>query len=172
MKKLVYFLLVIMLLPLSVQAKSKVKVYIFTKAEEEYSQAAIEYFKELKEGELGEYFEYKTIEVWDADWQEDYDNRKIADKVVGYFDDVIYGAPYIVVGTKYNLPTFEEEYISEIEDAIEKAYEKKEFKDLVKQAKQEIKDKQKKDTISIISISTAVIVVLGAFIILARKNND
>lgn len=172
MKKVLLILLLIIIIPLEVQAKQKVKVYIFTKENEEYSDAAVNYFKELKETELGEYFEYKVIEVWDEDWQEDSYKRKIADKVAGYFDNTLTGAPYIVISNKYNASSFDIDNTEDIELVIKEAYEKKQFNDLVKVAKDEIKEKQKKDTIAFVTITLVTIIITGSFIVLARKSND
>ena len=172
MKKLICLLIVSLALIVNVNAKSKVKVYIFTQGEEEISSSAVDFFKELKDGEYGEYFDYKEIEVWTKNWEEDYDNRVLADKVASYFDDTIMGAPYIVIGNKYHLSTYTTEYQEEIIEAIEKAYNSKKYEDLIEKAKKEIKSERIKDAIAIITIPIISIALVGGFIILARKNND
>ena len=173
MKKLICLLIVSLALIVNVNAKNKVKVYIFTQGEEEISSSAVKFFKELKESdEYGDLFDYKEIEVWSKNWDEDYDNRALADKVASYFDDMIYGAPYIVIGNKYHLSTFTEEYQEELIEAIEKASTSKKYEDLVEKAKKEIKKQRVKETIAVITIPLVTIIVVGGFIILARKNND
>ena len=96
----------------------------------------------------------------------------LADKVASYFNDTIYGAPYIVIGNKYHLSTYTEEYQEELTEAIDKAYNNKKYEDLVEKAKKEIKSQRVKDTIAVVTIPLAVIVVIGGFVILARKTND
>ncbi|MBR4231172.1 MAG: hypothetical protein IKR74_03325 [Bacilli bacterium] len=172
MKKLICLLIVSLALIVNVNAKNKVKVYIFTQGEEEISSSAVKFFKELKDSEYGDLFDYKEIEVWTKNWEEDYDNRKLADKVASYFDETIYGAPYIVIGNKYHLSTYTEEYQEELIEAIEKASTSKKYEDLIEKAKKEIKSQNVKDTIAIIIIPLTAIIVVGGFIIIARKNND
>ena len=172
MKKLICLLIVSLVLVVNVNAKNKVKVYIFTQGGEEISSSAVEFFKEHKDSEYGDMFNYKEIEVWTQSWEEDYDNRKLVDKVASYFDDTIYGAPYIVIGNKYHLSTYTEEYQEELIEAIEKAYNNKKYEDLIEKAKKEIKSERVKDTIAVIAIPLVTILVVGGFIILARKNND
>ena len=172
MKKLICLLIVSLALIVNVNAKNKVKVYIFTQGEEEISSSAVEFFKELKDSEYGDLFDYKEIEVWTKNWEEDYDNRKLADKVASYFDETIYGAPYIVIGNKYHLSTYTEEYQEELIEAIEKASTSKKYEDLIEKAKKEIKSQNVKDTIAIIIIPLTAVIVVGGFIIIARKNND
>lgn len=172
MKKLICLLIVSLALIVNVNAKNKVKVYIFTQGEEEISSSAVKFFKELKDSEYGDLFDYKEIEVWTKNWEEDYDNRKLADKVASYFDETIYGAPYIVIGNKYHLSTYTEEYQEELIEAIEKASTSKKYEDLIEKAKKEIKSQNVKDTIAIIIIPLTAVIVVGGFIIIARKNND
>ena len=172
MKRLICLLIVSLALIVNVNAKNKVKVYIFTQGGEEISSSAVDFFKELKESEYGDLFDYKEIEVWSQNWEEDYNNRKIADKVASYFDETIYGAPYIVIGNKYHLSTYTEEYQEELIEAIEKASNSKKYEDLIEKAKKEIKKQQTKDTLAIVLIPLVIVVIVGGFVIIARKNND
>jgi TRAP-type C4-dicarboxylate transport system substrate-binding protein len=173
MKKLICLLIVSLALVVNVNAKNKVNVYIFTQEGEEISSSAVKFFKELKESDdYGELFNYKEIEVWSQNWDEDYNNRKLADKVASYFDEMIYGAPYIVIGNKYHLSTYTEEYQDEIIEAIEKASKSKKYEDLIEKAKKEIKKQRAKDAAAVITIPLVTIIVVGGFIIIARKNND
>ena len=172
MKKILFIFILTFMVILPVSAKQKVTVYIFTKGDETISSSAIDFFKELKKTDYGEYFDYKNIEVWDANWKEDAYNRKIADKVAVHFNDTILGAPYIVIGSDYKLATFTDDYTDELKETIVKAYDNDKYQDVVEKVIKDIKLKQEKDIISFIVISTVVIAGLAIFIILARKNND
>ena len=60
MKKLICLLIVSLALVVNVNAKNKVKVYIFTQGGEEISSSAVGFFKELKESdEYRDLFDYK-----------------------------------------------------------------------------------------------------------------
>ena len=45
-----------------------VMVYIFNKEDESISASAIDYLKELKKSEIGKYFDYRVLTVWDKNW--------------------------------------------------------------------------------------------------------
>ena len=169
MKKLITVCLCFWALVLNVSAKEKVDVYIFTKEDEPISASTIEYFKNLKDSNLGEMFDYHEIVIWDKDWHQDEYNRNIADIVAASFEDEILGAPYIVIGNDYKLATYTENFNADIEKAITDAYDSDSYEDLIVKAKDEISHKKRNDLISFVVIVVATLSISTLFVIMARK---
>ena len=151
-------------------AVEKIKVYVFTKEDEEISGEAITYLESLQE-KYQDYFEIEEIQVWDSNWKEDSNKRELADSVAKHFKEEIIGAPYIVIGSNYTFDEYYEELNQEIEDAIISEYENSDYQDLVAPARLKLEDKWKKEEIYAVSILLGVALISSTVVILARKNS-
>ena len=170
-KKFFTFIIILLLFPfLNVHAK-KVTVYVFTKQNESISTDTIKYFKQLKESDIRDYFDYKEYVIWDANWHESKYYRNLADKVAKKFDKEVLGAPIIVISDNYYLEEFYDDLKIEIRNEIIKAYEDKKYHDIVKEIEKNLLKKSKKDTIIIVSIGLGIILIIGIFIYLSRKKS-
>lgn len=155
---------------LKVNANERIKVYVFTKADEPICEKTLEYFETLYK-EYSEYFEYEEYEVWDNQWKEDSFNRELAEMVAKKFNDEIIGAPYIVIGSNYRFDEYSEDLNDEIKNAILEEYKNENYVDLVKNTTLELKDEKTKEGmyagIILMGISASLIIVVT----LARKAN-
>ena len=147
-----------------------VMVYIFNKEDESISASAIDYLKELKNSEIGEYFDYRVLTVWDKNWNENTRLRKIGDMVAEHFEETLQGSPYIVIGDDYSLDTYTEQFNEDIKDEIIDCYEYSGCKDIVKEYLDEYDKTVSKNNVITIFLVGGFVLVVGLFIYFARRN--
>lgn len=124
MKKIFVTLTIILLLPLMVNAKDKVKVYMFEAGGCPYCEAQMEYFEGLES--YGKKFEVirKELYVDHVDWEKGADYNlgytvANAFKNVGFEDASYKGTPFVVISDIYAVAG----YSTSLEEVINEAYE-------------------------------------------------
>lgn len=171
MKKIFCLVLtVVMLHCVSVDASEKIKVYIFTKADEPICEKTLDFFESLKE-DYGKYFEYEEYEIWDAHWKENAYYRELAENVAQKFNDEIIGAPYIVIGDKYSYDEYAESMNDELKAAILDQYENDAYTDVVKATDDKLKKEKSKESVYTGAILIGISVTSLTIILLARKSS-
>ena len=123
-KKLLFTLAVLLLLPLSVFAKDKINVYIFKGETCGYCARALEFFNGLDE-EYKSYFNLVEKEVWN-----DKNNAALMESVGKHFNFEVKGVPFIVIGDKY-FDGYVSSYDDDIKSTIKAAYNDDDYKDVV-----------------------------------------
>lgn len=126
MKKLLLFLIfgIMLLLPITVKAEGKVKVYVFEAGGCPYCEMEVEYLEGLES--YGEKFEIvrKELYVDHVDWQKGKDYNlgvQVANAFLknGYEDASAHGTPFVVISNIYA----QTGYNPDLVDVINKAYE-------------------------------------------------
>jgi len=160
-------LVLVTLIPLTVNAESKEKinVYIFTKSGCSYCAAAKSFFAEL-ESTHGNYFTLVELDI------NTNNNSTLGEKVAKQLGDTFSGVPYIVIGTK-SYVGYTSSYNDSITSTIEDAYKSDSYNDLVASLQGDVKveddSSMSKGTIITI-VAVAVIGIIG-FIYIAGKQN-
>lgn len=158
------------------ETKEKVNVYVFTKNGCGFCQKALQFLESLKE-KYGKYYNVVEIEVFDAKWNADKEKEEILNYVAKARGDEFDGTPYIVIGNNYSFKGYNESFDEKIINAIKDSYNDDDYKDLVEEAKKQIKMNEPKDNEKsndgIITVGLLALVVGGivAFICLSRKKN-
>ena len=142
------------------EEKNKVNVYLFRGEGCPHCAEAEEWFKELaKDEEYSKYYELIDFEVW-----YDQDNSKLMDKVAKELGTEASGVPFIVIGKKY-FSGFSSDMSEDIKKEIKKAYEDKEYKDVVSKIKKsnskKIEEKNNSFIPIIIVSGVALLTVIG-----------
>ena len=150
-----------------VEAKDAVTVYIFTKGEDEISQKTVLFFKKLQNKYTFEVVEY---EVWNSEWKEDREKRKLADKVAETFGEEIIGAPYIVIGDNYTLDEYAESFNEELENALINELNNNKYVDVVEKIYNEIKKQNSVDKILAPLLMFLLPSIIGTIIFISRKS--
>jgi hypothetical protein len=125
MKKVVFFVVALLcFLPLSINAKEKVKVYMFEAGGCPFCEKQMEYFESLDS--YGTKFEVirKELYIDHIEWKEgkDYDlGKKVATefKKAGFEDASYQGTPFVVISDIYAAAS----YNTKLESVIDEAYE-------------------------------------------------
>jgi glutaredoxin len=126
---LTVFLLLFVVFGLAkVEAKDKVKVYIFEAGGCPYCEAQLEYLKGLKS--YGKKFEIveKELYVDHIDWKQGKDyalGKKVAEEFnkVGFTDASYQGTPFVVISDVYAISSYSESLESVIDEVYEKGDE-------------------------------------------------
>ena len=124
MKKLLLTFTILLLVPLMVNAKEKVKVYVFEAGGCPYCESQIEYLEGLDSYNKSFKIVKKELYVDHVDWEKgkDYDlGYKVANafKEVGFEDASYQGTPFVVISDLYAAAG----YSTSLESVIEEAYE-------------------------------------------------
>ena len=186
MKKIVTFLLLVIMLPTVAFAKpaneslsleealkdekieynldgyeetdEKPTIYLFRGKGCSHCYEFLEYVSSSLIKEHGDHFKMVTYEVWNNS-----DNAKLMQEVSDYLDDDASGVPYIIIGKK-TFNGYSESMNKEIEEAIEELYNSEEKYDIFEQMEKHPKKAKKKSsntpTIIFIVLAAAAIVVL------------
>lgn len=140
-------LMVFMMIPCVQAAKKpevtdheKVNIYIFWGNGCPNCTNAINYFYELGD-EYADYINVITYEVW-----YNQANNNFAQEVAGLLEHELSGVPFLVVGEKYISGWGESVGTTLINDAL-KYYQDKNYKDVVKKAKEDTKNEIKETTL-------------------------
>lgn len=168
MKKIKYLLIIFalaLILPFSVNAKEKVKVYLFRGEGCPHCQEAEEFFDSIK-SEYGKYYELIDYETW-----YDTDNADLMQKVADKLGEEVSGVPYIIIGKK-TWNGYASTYDDAIKSAIKSEYNKSASKryDVIKAVNG--KTKEKSNVSSDILAVLIIILVVGGItygIIMTRK---
>lgn len=168
MKKIKYLLIIFalaLILPFSVNAKEKVKVYLFRGEGCPHCQEAEEFFDSIK-SEYGKYYELIDYETW-----YDTDNADLMKKVADKLGEEVSGVPYIIIGKK-TWNGYASTYDDAIKSAIKSEYNKSASKryDVIKVVNG--KTKEKSNVSSDILAVLIIILVVGGItygIIMTRK---
>ena len=163
--KLLLALAMVVILPLSVNAKGKepITVHMFRGEGCGYCAAALKFFDSIEE-EYGDYFDLETHEVW-----YDQDNSQLMQDVASYFGEDVGGVPYIIIGDK-TFQGYAADYDEKIKSEIKKYYESGDFVDRVAQVKggdtttkKDNKKDSNKTTIIIVAVAVVGMVALLFF---------
>lgn len=186
MKKVlrVLMMILVVLTPFfGVDAKSKtttakkdpINFYIFYGSTCGFCQNLHEYTAELEKDKSVNYmFNIVDLEVWSNQ-----ENNDLMMKVGAHFDFDVDGVPFYVIGDKYFTGFHEENSPAQIVDAIKKAYNNKDYVDIVDgiaDGKIEVADrdvteedeKKKNDTVGYIILGITAVIVIA--IIFGRTN--
>ena len=124
MKKIISVFIILFLFPIIINAKEKVKVYVFESGGCPYCEMQIEYLKKLDS--YNQEFEIvnKELYVDHIDWKEGKDYKlgvKVADefKKAGFIDASSDGTPFVIISDLYAYCGYQENLAS----LISKAYE-------------------------------------------------
>lgn len=155
-KKLLFVLTILAMLPLGVFAKEKVNVYLFKREGCMYCASALSFFENLsKDEEFQNYFTLVTKDVSNTE------NNNLMVKVAKKLGVTLSGVPFIVIGEEY-FEGYSETYDDSLKKAIQYAYEH-DSKDLIAEGN--------KDT-SAVTILILVAIVGGiVFLIYMAKDN-
>lgn len=170
MKKLKYLLVAItflFLLPLGVNAKEKINVYLFRGEGCPHCQEAEEFFDSI-EDEYGKYYNLVDYETW-----YDTDNADLMQKVADKLGEDVSGVPYIIIGKK-TWNGYASSYNDEITTAIKNEYDKSsnDRYDVIKEVNG---NNEKKNTSTDILAILIIVLVVGGItfgIIVARKKSS
>ena len=188
MKKILLSLIVavMVLLPMSVHAEGKVKVYIFEAGGCPYCEAEIEYLESLDS--YGEKFEIvrKELYVDHVDWEEGKDYAlgvKVAQAFyqAGFEDASYQGTPFVVISDLYAAAA----YSQSLETVIDKAYEQGDkdvvgcmaagksdcLEGAVTPSDDTSKDENKDSDVVTLVILGVVVVGIAALVFFTRKAN-
>lgn len=187
MKKIITFLLLVLMLPTLVLAKPEYKsltleealkdekieydlggyeetdekatIYLFRGKGCSHCYEFLEYVSSDLIKKYGNYFKIITYEVWN-----NADNAKLMQEVSDYLDDDASGVPYIVIGDK-TFNGYAESMNEEIESAIKELYDSEERYDVLTQIETNPKETKKKsdNTFTIVSIifaATAIFILI------------
>lgn len=164
MKKFKYLLLIItilLLLPLCVNAKQKVNIYLFRGEGCPHCQEAEEFFDSI-EDKYSKYYNLIDYETW-----YDSNNADLMQKVAKKLGEEVTGVPYIIIGKK-TWKGYDSAMNNEIISAIKSEYNSNNRYDVIKEL-----DKKNKSSVStdILSVLIIILVVGGITtgIIFARK---
>ncbi len=125
MKKIIKLLTIVLLMfPLLVSSKEKIKVYLFEQDGCPYCKSAKEYLSELNE-EYIEYFELVEVNI-----SKSVNNSKLMVEASEELGEKIESVPLIVIGEEY-FSGFEEKTKKLVKDEIIKQYEDESSKDIV-----------------------------------------
>ena len=168
MKKIKYLLIIFalaLILPFSVNAKEKVKVYLFRGEGCPHCQEAEEFFDSIK-SEYGKYYELIDYETW-----YDTDNADLMKKVADKLGEEVSGVPYIIIGKK-TWNGYASTYDDAIKSTIKSEYNKSVSKryDVIRAVNG--KTKEKSNVSSDILAVLIIILVVGGItygIIMTRK---
>lgn len=164
LKKLLFSLALLLLVPFTVMAKDKINVYIFKGATCGYCAAAISYMNNL-DSEYKDYFNLVEYEVWN-----DTTNNKNMKKVASYFGDTVKGVPYIVIGDVRINEFAEETTGPKIKEAIKSAYYNEQYEDIV--AKVIGDGKNNSDIVFIIVLGVVIVGGIVFVLIMSRDVTD
>lgn len=160
-------------LPAIVEGKEPVKVYIFTKENCPFCEKAKTYINGLEET-YGKYYDVVIYEVYDANWKVvNKQYEELMHKIGEQHNRQVSGVPYIVIGETYDANEWADTTGDELKAAILKEYVNEEYKDIVAPALAEIKaapDPHANDGIIMITITVAVVAVIGVVVYFGRKN--
>lgn len=179
MKKLIVFLISLVLIPLTVKADDKVKVYIFEAGGCPYCEDEKTYLRSLDSYNDLFTIEVKELYVDHVDWVqgEDYElGMKVAKAFqnAGYPDSIYKGTPYVVISDLYASSG----YNPSLESVIKEAYENGD-KDVVSCIAngnegclpEKVQKKASKKAIIVLGISIPVIIILlGGIYFLTTKS--
>ena len=168
-KRILALLTLILFIPTLVNAKEKVKVYMFEAGGCPYCEKEEEYLKGLDGYEKTFTIVKKELYVDHVDWAEgkDYElGKKVADafKNAGFEDATHEATPFVVISDLYAASA----YNTSLESVINEAYEKGD-KDIVKcyaDGKDNCLDHLKKDTSSSSKNYTPIIVITSLIILI------
>lgn len=170
MKKIKYLLLIMItflfIIPLGVNAKEKINVYLFRGEGCPHCQEAEEFFDSIK-AEYGKYYKLVDYETW-----YDTNNADLMKKVAEKLDEEVSGVPYIIIGKK-TWNGYADTYNDEITSAIKNEYNSSNRYDVIEDlnGKNEKKDGIGTDIIALLIL----ILVAGGItfgIIVARKKSS
>lgn len=168
-KKILALLTLILFVPSLVNAKEKVKVYMFEAGGCPYCEKEEEYLKGLDGYDKTFTIVKKELYVDHVDWAEgkDYElGKKVADAFnsVGFEDATYEATPFVVISDLYAASA----YSTSLESIINEAYENGD-KDIVQcyaDGKDNCLDHLKKDTTSSSKSYTPIIVITGLVILI------
>lgn len=168
-KKILALLALILFIPTLVNAKEKVKVYMFEAGGCPYCEKEEEYLKGLDGYDKTFTIVKKELYVDHVDWAEgkDYElGKKVADAFnsVGFEDATYEATPFVVISDLYAASA----YSTSLESIINEAYENGD-KDIVQcyaDGKDNCLDHLKKDTTSSSKNYTPIIVITGLVILI------
>ena len=168
-KKILALLTLILFVPTLVNAKEKVKVYMFEAGGCPYCEKEEEYLKGLDGYDKTFTIVKKELYVDHVDWAEgkDYElGKKVANAFnsVGFEDATYEATPFVVISDLYAAST----YSTSLESIINEAYENGD-KDIVQcyaDGKDNCLDHLKKDTTSSSKNYTPIIVITGLVILI------
>lgn len=123
-KKLLFTLAILLLLPVSVFAKEKINVYIFKGETCGFCARALAFFNGLDD-EYKSYFNLVEKEVWN-----DQNNSNLMQKVAKHFNFEVKGVPFIVIGDKY-FDGYVNTYDDDIKKTIKEKYNDSNYQDIV-----------------------------------------
>lgn len=166
-KIIVALLLLVMVVPFnSVNAKEKIKVYMFRGEGCPHCEEALEFFDKLgKRDKYNVMYDLKKYEVW-----YDEDNAKLMEQVAKELGEEASGVPYIVIGKK-TFSGYSSEYDSQIKQAIKDAYNDENYEDIVAKVKSSKTTKKSNDfpVVAVsITIGAAVIIIAGLIVLTKR----
>ena len=160
-------LVLVTLIPLTVnaEAKEKINVYIFTKSGCSYCAAAKSFFAEL-ESTNGDYFTLVELDI------NTNNNSTLGEKVANQLGDTFSGVPYIVIGKK-SYVGYTSSYNDSITSTIEDAYKSDSYNDLVASLQGDVKveDDSSMNKGTIITIVAVAVIGIIGFIYIAGKQN-
>ena len=157
----IMLILVSLIIPLGVQAKEKVKIYLFEGSTCSHCAELKAFFGDLvSDEEYKDKFELQEYEIW-----HDTDNKELAEKVAEKMGDTLNGVPYYIIGTK-SYSGFKSSDKDTIKKQIDTLYNDG-YEDPVKEVIEEYENKPFSWT-GIIFVGI-VISILGAFIYFAQK---
>lgn len=164
-KKLIVFMIILLLFPLFVNAKESVKVYIFEQAGCQFCKQAKEYLTELK-ADYNEYFEVVNIEITKSS-----ENGRLMVDVLEKVGEKNNGVPLIVIGEKH-FTGFADSLKTNIKNTITEQYESDSNVDIVDEIiKEKDYDINKEDSLNtgMVVILVVIIVTVGAFFMFKKK---
>lgn len=153
------------------EGKEPIKVYLFSKDHCPYCERAESYIKGL-DAEYGDYFDLVIYQVYDINFQiENKQYYNLMNNVAKVFKTEVNGVPYIVIGDEFDTNGFGEETGDQIKEAILKAYNNENYKDIVAEEFAKLPENpHANDGIIIGGILVVIIAIVGAIIHFGRKN--
>lgn len=164
-KKLIIFMIILLVFPLFVNAKESVKVYLFEQVGCQFCKSADEYLTELKK-ENTEYFDVVNIEI-----TKNRENGQLLIDVLEKFEEKNNGVPVIVIGEKH-FTGFADSLKTEIKNTITEQYESESNVDIVDEIiKEKGYDINKEESLNsgMVIILVVIIVTVGAFFMFKKK---
>ncbi len=162
---IVVAVLTMLVLPNQVQAKEKVKVYLFRSSTCSVCKSAVAFFEELSsDSEYGSMFEVVDYEVSTAN------NSELMQKAADIMGDGnITGVPYIVIGDR-SFGGYTSSWDDDIKAEIKETYEDEDFVDPLADLLNETTDS--KEAWITIGILVVAVLIVGGTILLARGHEE
>lgn len=165
-RKILLLFAILAFLPIGVNAKEKINVYLFRKTGCGYCEKALTFFTNLsQDSEYKNYFQLVEKEVSGSK-----ENSNLMAKTAKVLNKEVSGVPFIVIGEE-SFIGYSNSYDDSIKEAIKNAYESENYKDIVAPM---IKSDTKESNSAAITIIILVVSIAGVgfLVYMARENEN